>query len=258
MAYSAGLLLDQARYYGVDGGEPPALPFLCVRLEWPLALGFRSALGFSGAQLARGVHAAQDTEIHRPFRIGERVQTSGELAQARQTRAGALTVTRYETRSLSSGDLVTTSWSTSILREVPLCVDPFALHEPPAPIKPPTRALEDWVELPIPNHITHAYSECAAIWNPIHTEEPVARAAGLPRIIVHGTILWALAGVALAELRLDGDVDRIARFNGRFVAPVVPGGAVRVVVHGDEAALGWRLEDAASGQVCATGEAEVR
>jgi acyl dehydratase len=57
---------------------------------------------------------------------------------------------------------------------------------------------------------------------------------------------------------MDGDVDRIARFNGRFVTPVVPGGTVRVIVHGDEAALGWRLEDAASGQVCATGEAEIR
>lgn len=258
MAYSAGLLLDEDRYYGVDGGDPPALPFLCVRLEWPLTLGFRSALGLDDEALARGVHAAQDTEIYRPFRIGEQVQTVGKIVQARQTRAGALVVTRYETRSLSFGDRVTTSWSTSIFRDVALPGEPFSLTDPPALIAPTATEPEAFVELPIPIHLTHVYSECAAIWNPIHTEEPVARAAGLPRIIVHGTILWALAGVALAELKLSGEIDRIMRLNGRFVAPVIPGGAVRVVVSGEGPALAWRLEDAASGRVCVTGEAEVR
>jgi acyl dehydratase len=53
-------------------------------------------------------------------------------------------------------------------------------------------------------------------------------------------------------------VDRVARLGGRFIAPVLPGGAVRVVVQGDGAALAWRLKDAASGRVCVTGEAEIR
>jgi acyl dehydratase len=215
MAYSAGLLLDQPRYYGVDGADPPALPFLCVRLEWPLALGFRSAFGLSNADLARGVHAAQDTVFHRPFVIGERVRTSGRIVEARQTRAGGLVVTRYQTRSLDSGDMIATSWSTSIFRRVTLQDEAFALDAPPPPatLEPggPRRQI-DW---PVPVHLTHVYSECAAIWNPIHTEEPVARAAGLPRIIVHGTILWALAGVALADLLLGGETGRIARLTGQ-------------------------------------------
>jgi len=258
MAYSAGLLLDKDRYYGVDGGIPPVLPFLCVRFEWPLALSFRSALGFSGAELARGVHAAQDTEVHRPFRIGERVQTSGAIVQARQARAGALTITRYETRSLSAGDIVTTSWSTSILRGVTLRGEAFSRAEPPGAIThSPGPALVS-PDQPMPIHLTHAYTECADIWNPIHTEEPVARAAGLPRIIVHGTILWALAGVALADLKLDGDTDRIARFNGRFVSPVIPGAVMRTVVEGNGPALAWRLEDVSDGRVCVAGEAEIR
>jgi acyl dehydratase len=258
MAYSAGLLLDNDRFYGVDGAVPPVLPFLCVRFEWPLALGFRSALGFSGHELARGVHAAQDTEVHRPFRVGERVQTNGVIVQARQTRAGALTVTRYETRSLTAGDVVTTSWSTSILRGVTLRGDPFSRVAPPAAIAPsPGPALVS-ADQPMPIHLTHAYTECADIWNPIHTEEPAARAAGLPRIIVHGTILWAMAGIALADLKLGGDMDRIARFNGRFVSPVIPGAVMRTVVDGDGPALAWRLEDVASGRVCVAGEAEIR
>jgi hypothetical protein len=258
MAYSAGLLLDHDRFYGVDGGIPPVLPFLCVRFEWPLALGFRAALGFSGDELARGVHAAQDTEVHRPFRVGERVQTNGAIVQARQTRAGALTVTRYKTRSLTAGDVVTTSWSTSILRGVTLRGEAFSRIAPPAVISPsPGPALVS-ADQPMPIHLTHAYTECADIWNPIHTEEPAARAAGLPRIIVHGTILWALAGVALADLKLGGDMDRVARFNGRFVSPVIPGAVMRTVVEGDGPALAWRLVDVADGRVCVAGEAEIR
>ena len=31
MAYSAGLLLDQDRYYGVNGDDPPVLPFLWLQ-----------------------------------------------------------------------------------------------------------------------------------------------------------------------------------------------------------------------------------
>ena len=91
-----------------------------------------------------------------------------------------------------------------------------------------------------------------------YKQEPVARAAGLPRIIVHGTILWALAGVALADLKLDGDTDRIARFNGRFVSPVIPGAVMRTVVEGNGPALAWRLEDVSYGRVCVAGEAEIR
>ncbi len=53
-------------------------------------------------------------------------------------------------------------------------------------------------------------------------EEPVARAAGLPRPIVHGTILWALAGVRLADLWLDGAIDQLKRHGARFQAPVLP------------------------------------
>ena len=41
--------------------------------------------------------------------------------------------------------------------------------------------------------LAHVYTECARIWNPIHTDRAVARAAGLPDIILHGTATLALA-----------------------------------------------------------------
>jgi acyl dehydratase len=113
-------------------------------------------------------------------------------------------------------------------------------------------------ELALPRHLTHVYSECAAIWNPIHTEVAVARAAGLAGTIVHGTILWALAGVALAELRLGGEFGRMARLNGRFTGSLAPGDRAQVAVQGDGRLAAWRVEDAADGRICVSGEAELR
>ena len=48
-------------------------------------------------------------------------------------------------------------------------------------------------EVPISSTLAHVYTECARIWNPIHTDRAVARAAGLPDIILHGTATLALA-----------------------------------------------------------------
>ena len=39
----------------------------------------------------------------------------------------------------------------------------------------------------------HVYTECARIFNPIHTDLAYARAAGLPGIILHGTATLALS-----------------------------------------------------------------
>ena len=257
MAYSAGLLLAEERFYGVDGRAPPALPFLCTSLEWPATLAFRNVLGLRTSDLARGVHARQDTEIHRPFEVGETVKVVGELVETRDTRAGALTITRFQTQSLTHGDIVTTSWSSGIYRGVPLPGAPVCQIESPPPLTPDlaVRKVETLIHFPV--HMTHVYSECADIWNPIHTEEPVARAAGLPRIIVHGTILWALAGVRLADLCLDGDFGRLKRFSGKFQAPVLPDARARLVVAGSGSQLGWRLENPDTGAVHVSGEALV-
>ncbi len=256
MAYSAGLLLDEDRFYGVDASDPPVLPFVCTRLEWPVTLGFRIVLGLKPAELTRGVRARQDTQIHRPFRLGERVQTTGRMVEARDTRAGALTVIRYDTRSLTHGDTPVTSWSSGIYRGVPLPITPTCLVPSPPDLAPSADGPEVATDIHFPIHLTHAYTECADIWNPIHTEEPIARAAGLPRIIVHGTILWALSGVRLADLKLGGDTSRIRRFNGRFVSPALPRATARLLVRGNGPVFGWRLQDRETGLVHVSGEAE--
>ena len=74
----------------------------------------------------------------------------------------------------------------------------------------------------------HVYTECADIWNPIHTERKVALAAGLPDIILHGTATWALAVREIVSKQLGSDPARLARFSGRCTGMVIPGNDIIV------------------------------
>ena len=73
---------------------------------------------------------------------------------------------------------------------------------------------------PVAAQLAHTYTECAHIWNPIHTDRAVALAAGLPDIILHGTATLALAVSGIINQSLNGNADRVRRLGGRFAAMV--------------------------------------
>ncbi len=66
----------------------------------------------------------------------------------------------------------------------------------------------------------HVYTECARIWNPIHTDETVARAAGLSGIILHGTATLALCISRVVSRELGGDPASIHGVRARFTGMV--------------------------------------
>jgi acyl dehydratase len=79
----------------------------------------------------------------------------------------------------------------------------------------------DWsVEVPVPAGLAHTYTECARIWNPIHTDKAIARAAGLPDIILHGTATLALAVSAALQRAGVDPAAGIARIGCRFTGMV--------------------------------------
>jgi acyl dehydratase len=234
LAYAAGLgasdaaFLDDARPGGVL-----ALPFQCVSLEWPVLLSMREALVavLTPAEGRRAVHAIQDSQFHRPVRPGDRLVTEGRLVSVRRIRAGVLSVCRLTTRDAVSGEPVTTSWSSSIYRDVALDGEDSSVAEPPAqPMEAATPLPDDAATtvIAIPREMPHVYSECADIWNPIHTERQAALAAGLPDIILHGTATWALAGLTVLRQYGGGEVGRLKRLSGRFSGMVIPGEQITV------------------------------
>jgi acyl dehydratase len=79
----------------------------------------------------------------------------------------------------------------------------------------------------VPREGPTIYTECSRIWNPIHTDVRVARASGLPDIVVHGTETLARAVSAVLD---DHDLTRssVARVAARFTGMVTPGQTVTV------------------------------
>ncbi|MEM1249637.1 MAG: MaoC/PaaZ C-terminal domain-containing protein [Acidobacteriota bacterium] len=228
LAYSAGIGDTSSAVFD-DLGELAAPPPYCVSLEWPVVSDpeKRKEYRASDEELQRGVHAHQDSLFHRTIRPGDDLVTRGVVASVRESRAGAIVVCRVDTEERSSGEPVVTSWTTSIFRGVAVDGSVETAAQPPAP--PETTTDVDatktvWIAPELP----HVYTECARIWNPIHTERSVARAAGLPDIILHGTATWALAAREILHAHADGQPARLERFSGRFTAMVPPGTEIRV------------------------------
>ncbi len=74
------------------------------------------------------------------------------------------------------------------------------------------------------------YAEASGDHNPIHTDPDVAKAAGLPGVILHGLCTMAFASNAVVEGICGGDPTRLRRLKTRFSKPVRPGEQVETAV----------------------------
>jgi acyl dehydratase len=86
------------------------------------------------------------------------------------------------------------------------------------------------------------YTECARIWNPIHTDPRVAERYGLPGPVLHGTEILARAVSILKNDVVHATADAVSRVECRFGEMVLPGMtlAVRATTTQRDAS-GWRL-----------------
>lgn len=211
MAYSAALGETHPRYYDTENGVL-AHPLFAVCYEWPLAQPLRNLPPLKPL-FARLLHAQHDLRIHRPPRAGETLQLSARITSVSQRRPGAFVVFRFEARDTSK-ELVTVTDFGALYREVQTEeAAGVGMEEPP----PPPRPLEASAEIRIAATAAHVYTECARIWNPIHTDIAYARAAGLPGLILHGTATLALS----VSRALQGvDAEKVRRVRCRFAGMV--------------------------------------
>ncbi len=231
LAYAAGLGESHPHYLDDAATGLVGHPAFCVALEWPVTLMLREAesLGATWEEKIRGVHAAQDSIFHRPIRAGDRLRTVASLVQVRRIRPGAFVLTKFDTVDDRTGAPVVTSYASSIYRGVEVEGEDACIEAAPSlPATGAGKAAPTQVAIPIAREAPHVYTECAQIWNPIHTERQVALQAGLPDIILHGTATWALAAGHLIQRCAQSDPTRLRRFVGRFTAMVIPGHTIRL------------------------------
>lgn len=63
------------------------------------------------------------------------------------------------------------------------------------------------------------YAGASGDFNPIHTQERIAKMVGLPDVIAHGMLTMALAGRVITDIA--GDPGAVEHYSVRFTAPVV-------------------------------------
>ena len=226
MAYAAALD-DLAPCY-MDTCAPERLlahPMFPVCFEWPVVLSLREKFrdgGISLEEFRRGVHATHDVTIHRPLRPPEKVTTRATIVSIERRKPGAYQVTCLETVD-ASGAPVCTSRYGSIYRGVDVVGDdqPLATFSELPRVREMPRKPRSESIVHVPAGLAHTYTECARIWNPIHTDIKVARDAGLPALILHGTATLALAVSRVVQHEAGDDPAKLARIACRFTGMVL-------------------------------------
>jgi acyl dehydratase len=202
MAYSAGL-----------GERSYPHPLFPVAYEWPATRQLRERAGLAPID-ARLVHAQHDLTIYRPAAAGK-VFVAGKVVAAIQRRPGTLVVYRFVTRD-EKQELVSSTDFSALYRGVTLEGGERSIGELEDPPKH-SQALKPAGEIQVAATAAHVYTECARIWNPIHTDVAYARAAGLPDIILHGTATLALS---VSKVLKSSGLKQVRRIRCRFAGMV--------------------------------------
>ena len=218
MAYAAGLGETDPRYYDtLASGGPAAHPLFPVCYEWPAMLALRERATPGEAIAIRGVHATHDLTLHRPPRAGDTLCTTARVTGLEHRRAGTLMTVRQETVDAAGRPVSTTDYG-SVYRDVGFEGEDSGLRsEARGGLEMPAGAVE--LPVAVSAGLAHVYTECARIWNPIHTDIAVARGAGLPDIILHGTATLALA-VSRVLHHAAADPRAVSRVCARFTGMV--------------------------------------
>ena len=226
MAYAAGVPDERPELYDTTDALV-AHPLFSVAPEWALLTTHRAApAAMTADESRRGVHYHHDLVLDRRLVAGETIDVVARVVGVDRQRAGAAQRLLFEATD-ASGATVWRTWLTSVFVGVELADEPRSSddHEQPASIDTVGAVAEATSFVRAVD--AHVYTECARIWNPIHTDLAIARRAGFDAPMLHGTatlaravsIATGLAGVPLAAVR---------RVAGTFSAMVPLGSTITV------------------------------
>lgn len=235
MAYSAALGDTQDCYFNTNRENGiVAHPMFAVCPEWPVIVQGRDLAdkwGITPEETRQSVHATHDLVIHRLARPGDVLQTRLTYTGVENKSPGAYTTMKLETSDAEDQPVFTT-YQGGMYLGVPTEGDDRPARDTPdvpdlgpLPDKPLFEIL-----VPVAHGAAHTYTESARIWNPIHTDAAVAKAAGLPAIILHGTATLALGVSATISTVAEGNPERVRRIRGRMASMVLMPSTVTVRV----------------------------
>lgn len=250
---------DPNRAYVSAGLVPPVFG---VVPTWA-ALGLALSDVVPPEATMRIVHGEQDMHFLRPLSAGMTVATVSEAYSIRPAGSASRYTVKLTSTDAATGDPVLEQYVTMVVRDLPGT-------EKAGPDKPDHRFPSDARAHPVGERTIHVdddqtfrYREASGDGMAIHVDDAVARAVGLPGIIVHGLCTMAMTGQAVLNTVAEDDPARLRRLAVRFSEFVLPGEDLVTTVYdaGTATPTGHRVyafEAHSNGRRCIThGRAEV-
>jgi acyl dehydratase len=176
-----------------------------------------------GDLLMMVLHGEQDFHFRNPIRPDTTLVTRA-MPVGVQPRSSGVTVTvKGETRDKASDELLVEQYMMSFVRGAQ--VEEATGEAPPAHGFEESlrdREADAEVEQTFDENQTYRYSEAAGDPMPIHLDDEVAKAMGLPGIIIHGLCTMAFTSVAAIQHACPDDPERLERLAVRFSKTVQP------------------------------------
>lgn len=230
---TAEAILRYARAYNEDNpwfldlNRPDGLvapPMFGVVMGW-LPIMFVMTDTDLGVDLLRLLHAEQDMYFYRTAVPGDIITSTAKILAIEEKSTGESVIVEV-TSSTQQDEMVQRMLFTAFIRgkgkrerrtddsgEETLSSEPLLL-----------------VSQTIDADQTYRYAQASGDHNPIHTDENVAKMAGLPSIIVHGLCTMAFTSKVMIDHLCRGDPRRLKRLRVRFSRPVFPGQTITTAV----------------------------
>ncbi len=211
------------------------------------------------SRLLRLLHGEQEIRWHQPIRPADVVSTVAFVKDLQEKSSGELM--EVGTRSTNAkGELLNEMTWAFFIREKKKIEG--AVRERPR--DPTTRVPHGEpafkVEWKVAPDQSLRYAEASGDGNPIHTDDEVAKLAGLRGKILHGLCTMAFAQRAIIDGFLRGDASKLKRMRVRFTKPVYPGDTLVTqgwVVGEDRHVLAFEVHNQEGAAVLSEGQAEV-
>jgi acyl dehydratase len=185
-----------------------------------------------------GVHGEQDFHFHRPIEPDTTLVTRATLVGVQPRSSGVTVSVKGETRDKATEELVVEQYMTSFVRGAQI-EDGAGEQAPQHGFDEALRGREADAEVDqtFDEDQTFRYSDASGDPVPIHLDDDVARAMGLPGIIIHGLCTMAFTSVAVIQHACPEDPTRLKRLAVRFSKVIQPKQTITTRI--------WEREDGA-------------
>ena len=248
-AYAKATNDENPAYFGEDAIAPPMYH---VRPLFELMMKMATDPDLR-LDIRRLVHAEHDIRFLSPIRHGQVIDVRGELVSFSEKSSGKLV--GFDVYGFVDGERAFEGRTSYFIRgkkkpDGGKKKSKAPAEEPPAP----SWTQEQFVE---PDQAAR-YAVASGDDNPIHVDSGIAKAAGLPDVILHGLCTMAFAQRDIVNHAAGGDPTRLRRLGLRWTKPVLLDQTLTLQVwDGEGGSMSFVTRDAQGSPVVVNGVAEV-